>query len=127
MAGEVLVAAIAAGAGVVGGLVSAVVGPFITHRLQGSSAVKEQRRALVQKWREMIHEIHVESDGDQNVKPMILTHPVYLGLEPHLEESVRKELRSKGIVIIQDNQGLAAPLQALAREITRIEKGWELV
>jgi hypothetical protein len=75
----------------------------------------------------MINSIHSKSRGDQNVKSKILTHPDFLSLDPLLSQEAREQLRSRGITIIQDNQGMAHPLRVVSNEIARIEREWNLL
>ena len=118
-----LIAAISA---IVGGFISAVIGPVIKHRLEQSSAKTASRREQIRRWREMVVAIDRVADGDQDVGPLIHIHPEYLSLEPHLTEAARLEVHSESRTIVV-GQTLAEPLECLKNEISRIEQKWKLL
>ncbi len=118
-------AIVAAASAVFGGLLTAVVGPAIKHRLEEGANKAKRRQEKVAEWRQMLLEVHQTSGGDADPSEHLFLHPAYASLEPYLTDEARRELQSEGITIVQ-GQGLAYPLELLKTEIARIEALWEL-
>lgn len=122
---KLLVALIAAVSAIAGGLISSVLGPVIKHRLDQSVENKASKKAQIQAWRDMVHAVHREADGDMDVGPILQKHPDYLSLEPHLRAEARRAVYADNRVIVM-GQVFAEPLAIVSREIARIEGSWGL-
>lgn len=122
---KLIIALVAAGSAIVGGLLSTVLGPVIRHHLEQSSAQKDRRRAQIQKWRDMVLQLDRESGGDINVGPALQAHPDFLTLEPHLAPEARRSVYAQNMTIMVGST-LAKQLRDMTAEISRIEKQWGL-
>ncbi|MGB3749143.1 MAG: hypothetical protein WA961_13145 [Rhodanobacter sp.] len=122
---KVIIALVAASSAVVGGLISAVLGPVIKHHLEQSAAERDRKRAQVQAWRDMVLYIERNSNGQVNVGPDIQVHQDFLTLEPYLSDEARRSIYSQNMTIIVGSS-FPKQLRDLTAEISRIEKQWGL-
>jgi hypothetical protein len=122
---KVVLSLIAAGSAIVGGFISAIVGPVIKHRLDLSAARKIRQREQIHKWREMVLEVDRASGGNLDVGPTLQLHPEFLSLEPYLSEEARRSVYGQNRTLVV-GQSLAKPLQTIKREIARVENEWSL-
>ena len=123
MEDKLLVALVAAASAVVGGAISAVLGPIIKHRLEQKSEDSERKRVQIRKWREMLGEVQKDAGGNMNPNPLLHVHPDFLTLEPHLKPEIRRRVHGENRTFLVGS-GLAKPLRDLALEIERIELEW---
>ena len=61
---NIYTAIVAAAAAIVGGLITAVVGPLIKHKLEQAAAKQKQRQEQIIKWRQMILDVNRAVDGN---------------------------------------------------------------
>lgn len=122
---KLVIALVAAASAIAGGLISAVLGPVIKHRLERSAVERDRRRGQIQRWRDMVLQIDRESGGNIDVGPALQAHPDFLTLEPYLTEEARRSVYAQGLTIMVGST-LAAQLRTMTAEISRIEKEWGL-
>ena len=122
---KLLIALIAGGSAIVGGLITSVLGPVIRHWLEASTKDKDRRRAQIQAWRDMVTKLNYERDPNVNIGEEIQAHPDFLTLEPHLSEVARSSIYARNF-LVSLGSALPAQLRTLTAEISRIEKQWKL-
>jgi hypothetical protein len=122
---RLILALVAVGSAVLGGFLSAVIGPLIKHRLEQSAARKFQQREQIQKWRQMVLDVDQASGGNLDVGPVLQLHPEFLSLEPYLSDETRRGVYGQNRTLVI-GQSLAKPLQEIKREIARVEREWGL-
>ena len=88
---------------------------------------KEQRRILIEGWRNMVHEISTKLSSQDNISAVheISHHQGFFGLQGHLNQEVVREILSE-TTWHATRQGLHPVLSRLLGEIDRIEKQWGL-
>lgn len=122
---KVLVALVAAGSAIIGGLITAVIGPVIKHWLEERTDKNERRRAQIIKWRAMVLEVSKESEYINDVGQHLQLHPEFMSLEALLSPQVRSGLYQDNRTIVV-GQSLPVPLEGVKNDIARIEKEWGL-
>jgi len=122
---KLIIALVAAGSAILGGIISAALGPIIKHWLEQSSSRNDRHRAQIEKWRSMVLQIDQESGGEINVGPALQAHPDFLTLEPYLSDEARRSVYEQKLVVMVGST-LAAQLRTMTAEISRIEQDWKL-
>lgn len=122
---KIIIAIVAAVSAVLGGLVTAILGPIIKHRLEQSTAEKSRKREQIVKWRQMLLDVDRAAEGNISPEVLLQIHPEYITLEPHLTEQARRVGRGENRTIVV-GQALSLPLETLKNEIARIEHEWGL-
>ena len=121
-----IVAIVAAVSACIGGVITAVLGPIIKHRLEQSAAERERRREQIEKWRSMVVQVERQSrEPGTNLRQMLQLHPDFLSLEPHLTPGARESVH-KRFFLVQMGHELPIHLRIVSDEISRIEKTWKL-
>lgn len=117
-----LVAGISA---IAGGVISAIVAPYIKHRIDDSVAEKGRRREQIAKWRQMIMEVNQAAEGNISPSEFLQLHADYITLEPYLTPAARRVAHAENRTWVV-GQALSLPLETLKNEIARIESEWGL-
>jgi hypothetical protein len=120
-----MIALVAALSAITVGLITAIVGPRVKHRLEEVYEKRKRRQEQIAKWRQMLLEVHRTSGGDADPSGHLFLHPDYTSLEPYLPAQAKRELHSSDITIV-DGQALAYKLEVVKSEIARIEESWGL-
>jgi hypothetical protein len=121
----IIIAVVAAVSAVLGGVVTAVLGPVIKHRLEQSAAEKSRRREQVARWRQMLLDVNRDAAGNASPGEILQVHPDYITLEPFLTDEARRvAVRENRMIVV--GQALCLPLECLKDEIARIEQQWGL-
>jgi hypothetical protein len=123
MEDKLIIAVIAAISAIAGGVISAVIAPFIKHWLEQASTKKTRQREQIQKWRQMLLDVDRVAEGNISPGPQLQVHPDFLSLEPHLSEDTRRSVYGENRTLVV-GQSLALPLQKVKQEIARIEREW---
>jgi hypothetical protein len=98
--------------------------------------IQQRREALIQKWRQMVHEICLQLDANHNAEPkkfdnvrspvafLLERHPDFYSLKPHLSRDMIAQIYRPTHFIM----GCTIPsnLSLLIDEITKIAKEWGL-
>ena len=124
---NIYTAIVAAAAAIVGGLITAVVGPLIKHKLEQAAAKQKQRQEQIIKWRQMILDVNRAVDGNLDPSDQLFIHPDYISFEPNITIDAKREVRNETITIVDGQKGLSYPLEILKNEIARVEKEWSLL
>jgi hypothetical protein len=122
---KVLIALVAAGSAVVGGLLTAVVSPWIKYRLERVTNESARKREQIQRWRAMVSAIASACEDDASAAQALQMHPDYLGLEPLLSEEARRAVYRRNFVATS-GQSLPYVLEQVKHGIAEVEKKWRL-
>ena len=122
---KILLALVATASAIVGGLLTAVISPWIKHKLEQSTRDATRKREQVQSWRAMIVQIASQCDNDSSANSALQVHPDYLSLEPLLKEETRRSVYKRNFVVTS-GQSLPYALEQVKRGIAEIEKQWGL-
>lgn len=122
---KIIIAIVAALSAVLGGVVTAILGPVIKHRLERAAAEKSRKREQIAKWRQMLLDVDHVAEGNISPGEILQVHPEYITLEPHLTEQARRVARGENRTFVV-GQSLSLPLETLKNEIARIEHEWGL-
>jgi hypothetical protein len=120
-----IVAITAAGSAIIGGLITAVLAPWVKHRIERTTLETERKRQLISEWRSMISEIANVTNDPHEAQSALQSHPAFLSLEPHLSEEARRAAYARSFTVML-GVNLPYPLHAVKMDISRIEKSWGL-
>ena len=122
---KIITALVAAVSAVLGGVVTATLGPVIVHRLGQSAGDKSRKREQVAKWRRMLPDVNRDAAGNVRPGEVLQVHPEYMTLEPFLTDQARRVVGGENRTIVV-GPALSLPLETLKDEIARIEHQWGL-
>jgi hypothetical protein len=122
---KLLVALIAAASAGIGGLITAVLGPWVKHRLDLKTAETDRKRQLIAEWRSMVSAIANETSDPDKARSLLQGNSVFLSLEPHLSDDARRNAYARSFTVASGVE-VPYPLHAIKLDITRIEKSWGL-
>jgi hypothetical protein len=125
MTDKLLLALIAAGSAVVGGLITSVLSPWVKHRIERSAGEIDRKRQLIAEWRNMITTIANATDKPDEARSILQSHPAFLSLEPHLSDEARRAAYAREFIVASGVK-LPYPLHTIKVDISRIEKLWRL-
>jgi len=115
-------AIIAGSVGLIAGVIGSLIAPWVQWGIAKKQIKHERRIKLIQRWREII-------SAEEFDRGVLLNDPEYGPLRDLLTEEVRKELeRPVGEITVN----FGSPIESLDRdlilkEVTRIEKLWDLI
>ena len=122
---KLLLALVAAGSAVVGGLITSVLAPWVKHRIELKTAEISRKRQLISDWRHMVIEITKDATGPDDARVLLQNHPAFLSLEPHLTEEARRTAYARNFTVAMGVE-VPYPLHVIKKDIIRIEKTWGL-
>ncbi len=122
---KLLLALVAAGSAVIGGLITSVLAPWVKHHIELKSAETNRKRQLISDWRQMIIEITKDARGPDETRALLQNHPAFLSLEPHLTEEARRAAYARNFTLAVGVE-VPYPLHVIKNDINRIEESWGL-
>lgn len=120
-----LIASVAAASAITGGLLHAVIGPWIKHRQEQIVAEKSRRRVPLQTWRTMLLQVERNCEHQNDVGQSLQLHPDYMSLETHLRKETKNALYGDNRTMVV-GQSLPLPLEKVKEDIAMLEKKWGL-
>ena len=120
---KVILALVATGSAVAGGLITSVVAPIVKHWLERSAVERDRRREQIKRWRSMILEVERLFNESGELGLSLQLHPDFLSLEPHLEGEVQRVAYAPNRTVSLGVH-LPHPLQMIKDDIARIEREW---
>lgn len=122
---KLLLALVAAGSAVIGGLITSVLAPWVKHRIELMSAETNRKRQLISDWRQMIIDVTKDARGPDEIRALLQNHPAFLSLEPHLTDEARRAAYARNFTVAAGIE-VPYPLHIIKNDISRIEKSWGL-
>ena len=133
---NVVIALIGLASGTIGGAIGSLAAPLVNWKIEQKKLTRSYREGLIQKWRQMVHEITLKLDEIQrgesppitgvrsSVAYLLDRHADFASLKPLLSPSAVGEIYV-GMTIIA-GPTIDSKLVRLIDEIASIEKEWGL-
>jgi hypothetical protein len=118
-------AVVAAIAAIVGGLLTAVVGPLVKHKLELKRADIERKRGKIHAWRELVGSAAREFQEGRSIKAYLESQPSFHDLMGHLPDSVIEEVSRESRIFVVESS-MQHPLSLLSHEVSKLERKWGL-